>query len=432
MRLPLTYSSFIALMTGTILTGTLFHADQNVWSLAFSKTLVMTVEIGVILIGAFFFLEVARKGGVIDSLARLVRAVSPNRIIQGLLVSFPLTLMVEGSSGFGTPFLVIAPILLALHFDLRLCALLPFITCVVGIPYGALGTPTRLGFPDANPTVGTFMLLSPLMVIAPLLSIYLISKRLPVKESLWAVSMSLIYYFIGRGAAFNGPELAALGPAFFVFAYGLVSARILFGEKNHEPIEYKGIVIYGLLLLSMWLGKEQWMDQKFEGSQIRIFNPGFVFILFALFLMPFTRGHSPKAILNDTFQRARKTLTVFFCMTFLVQQLRANGSLDALTVSIPAFLKDDATPVLGWIGSAFVGTSTMANLLISKVVDPVKYASLAAGSAIGVQMAFQSVVAIRTLLHEKLTEKEIYLQMAPISIGFLLIISLFAHFSGIH
>ncbi len=427
LRLPLTHASFYAMLSGTLLTGTLFRASDQVWAHATQKTLILTVEIGFILIGAFFFLEMARKAGIIDSLARLVRAITPNRVVQGILVSFPLALMVEGSSGFGTPTLVIAPILLALNFELKWCALLPFLSCVVGIPYGALGTPTRLGFPDASPAHEIFLHLTPLMVIAPLLSARLIGGRWNLKESLWTLSLSLIYITSGVFISKSGPELSALGPAFITFVFGLWTARRLFGGDSGPVLEWKGLSVYGLLLLCMWTGKTIWMDRRFEGSEIRIFNPGTVFIAFGLLMIPAVkRLHSLRAIVLETGVRSRKTLFVFFCTTFLVQQLRVNGSLELLTGALPSFWLGAGAPILGFLGSIFVGTSTMSNLLLSKVVEPSHFASLAAGSAVGVPLAFQSIVAIRSLLHDQVGEKETYMRVAPFGIGFLLVVLIWA------
>jgi L-lactate permease len=109
-------------------------------------------------------------------------------------------------------------------------------------------------------------------------------------------------------------------------------------------------------------------------------------------------------------------------MTFIVQQLRANGSLELLTRSIPPVLLSEGSPLLGWIGSIFIGTSTMANLLLSKVVDPIQYVPIAAGSAIGVQLAFQSVVAMKSILHDRLSEKRIFLLIAPLSLSCILLL----------
>ncbi|NDG84233.1 MAG: L-lactate permease [Proteobacteria bacterium] len=425
LRLPLTYATFISLLTGTVLTQTIFHATQAVWDTALLKTLEMMVEIGLILVGAFFFLEAAKKAGLVDSLAHLVRAITPNKVVQGVLVAFPLTLLVEGSSGFGTPLLVIAPILMALEFEAKLCALLPITCFIVGIPFGALGTPTRLGFPGANPTVGVFYSLAPFVFIGPLFASVLISRKFQLKETLWILSLSLVYLVSGDPFAHHGPELAALGPAFFTFSYGLTSARILFpAQDGRKRIELKGILIYGLLLLCMWGGKQTFLDRTIPGTHIRIFNPGYVFLVFGWFIHLTHMKVHLRPLLTDTFERAKRTLLVFFCMTFLVQQLRANGALELLTGALPAPLLSHGVPFLGWLGTIFVGTSTMSNLLLSKVVDPVMFVALGSGSAIGVQLAFQSIVAMKSLLHDKLSEKELFLLIAPLSAAWILILAL--------
>jgi L-lactate permease len=423
LRLPLTYSSFISLLATTLLSQTLFHATPEVWNLALEKTLQMMVEIGLILVGAFFFLEAAKKSGVIDSLARLIRSISPDRAIQAVLVTFPLSLMVEGSSGFGTPLLVIAPILLALEFKIELCALLPFVSFIVGIPYGALGTPTRLGFPGANPTEGTFLVLAPFIFLTPILTLILVAGRPSLKLLAWSFSLSLVYFFSGHEFARVGPELAALGPAFFTFVFGIASARTAFRSKNvPASLELKGLGVYGLLLLSMWIGKQLLMDEKIPGTMIRIFNPGYVFLVFGSILILSNRSLSMSSVAKESLARSKRTLLVLFCMTFIVQQLRANGSLELLTRSIPPVLLSEGSPLLGWIGSILIGTSTMANLLLSKVVDPIQYVPIAAGSAIGVQLAFQSVVAMKSILHDRLSEKRIFLLIAPLSLSCILLL----------
>jgi L-lactate permease len=425
LRLPLAHSSFLSLLAGTLLTQTLFHASSEVWGVAVGKTAQMMVEIGLILLGAFFFLEVAKRTGIIDSLAQLIRTISPNRLIQAVLVTFPLALMVEGSSGFGTPLLVIAPILLALEFKIEHCALLPFVSFIIGIPYGALGTPTRLGFPGANPTFGTFMSLSPFVFLAPILTLFLLTRRPPLKIVFWTLSLSTVYFFSGRPFAESGPELAALGPAFLTLIWGLISTRLFLKSKEtSRKFELKGVALYGLLLIALWLGKRTFMDQLIPGTSVRIFNPGFVFLLFGSFLIPMHPRLSFQSVIVETLHRSKRTLAVLFCMTFLVQQLRANGALELLTRSLPSFLLGSGSPFLGWMGSILIGTSTMANLLLSKVVDPTRYVSIAGGSAIGVQLAFQSVVAMKSILHDRLSEKQIYRLILPVSLGYILLLSL--------
>jgi L-lactate permease len=87
-------------------------------------------------------------------------------------------------------------------------------------------------------------------------------------------------------------------------------------------------------------------------------------------------------------------------------------------------------PLLGWLGSIFIGTSTVANLLLSRVVDPIAYPALACGSALGVQLAFQSLTAMRSILNDQVTEKEILSFIAPIAFAFVLVLLLFVNIYG--
>jgi L-lactate permease len=116
---------------------------------------------------------------------------------------------------------------------------------------------------------------------------------------------------------------------------------------------------------------------------------------------------------------------VFLCITLLVQELKESGALTALGQTLPGFLLSTGTPLLGWMGSSFIGTSTITNMMFAKLIDPVRFSALAAGSAIGVQMAVQSSAAMRSVLHERLSEKEIFLNIAPFSAVFILLANAF-------
>ena len=427
LRLPLATSAFTALLGGSVLMETVFHGSREIWNQALLNTGEITLEIGLILFGAFFFLEAAKIGGVIDSLAQLLKEVNTNRVVQGVLLTFPVELMIEGSSGFGTPLLVIAPLLMALQFDAWLCVLLPFINCF-GIPFGALGTPIRLAFQNQDPSQATLLALLPLIFIAPLLTHALISKKLLWRESLWIFSMSSLYAGLSYFFSKSGPEFATLVPAFLIFIYGIFSARLIFKSEVFHPLkEQKGISVYACLLFALWIGKQLLLDRLIPGTHLRIFNPGAVFILFALLLILTNSKANLKSILKDALDRSKKTLFIFFCLTLVVQELRQNGGLALFTDSIPSFFLGPGAPILAWIGCIFIGTSTVTNLLFSKILNPAHYGVLAASTAVGVQLAFQSLAAMRSCIRDQFSEKEIFFRVAPISIGFILILTLWCN-----
>jgi hypothetical protein len=70
----------------------------------------------------------------------------------------------------------------------------------------------------------------------------------------------------------------------------------------------------------------------------------------------------------------------------------------------------------------------MSNLLFSKGIDPIHFVALASGSALGVPLAFQSIVAMKSLLNEKLNEKSLYFLIAPLSLSYLVILYFRLHF----
>jgi lactate permease len=426
LKFPLTIASFIALLASSVLCQTIFSMTEVAWQHAILRTFEISIEIGLVLLGAFLFLEVAKKTKTIDSLATLIRQVSPNRIVQAVLVIFPLEMMVEGSSGFGTPLLITTPILFALGLDVGLCVLLPLLNCVIAIPFGALGTPIRLGFPigSVNPTE-VFIIFLPLLFISPLFSAFQIQKKLKFREAGWIVFLSSIFALSAWCISHYGPEFTTLGPAFITFAFGLISARFLFQDGARKQVqEFRGLFTYGVLLIAMWIGKQIFMDQLIPGTHIRIFNPGIVFVLFASIMHAMNRSKGSIEILKSTFARSKQMLTVFFCMAFIVQELRECGALGRLSEGLPSFLLGGGSPILGWLGSMLIGTSTVTNLLLSKVVDPLQFAGLAAGSAIGVQMAFQSLVAMKSVSHNQLSEKEIFLKIMPVSVAYITICTL--------
>jgi L-lactate permease len=424
-RIPLTYASFIALLSCVAVAGASMQAFQN--------SLVFLFEIGLIVFGSFFFIEVAEHKGVIRSLADLVREVSKNRIVQAMLVAFPLGLIVEGSSGFGTPLLIIAPILRALGLPLILCALLPLINMVNGIPFGALGTPIRLGFGSVTQdfvAIGslTTRSLLPFFFYTPVLSYFLIRKKIRAHDGekqriwlLWSIALGGIYAWVTTLVSHRNVEFPALAGALVTFVFGVFSAHFIETGKVLFIQHRKGLMIYTLFLTLLWAGKNHWMDEKIPGTPLRIFNPGWVFIGFGLVLAQGT------SFLKPALNRSRKTITVLFCMTFIVQQLNISGAIKTLLNNIPHWLLDEGSPLLGWLSSALIGTGTIANLFLAPLTDATNYGVIAAGTAIGVPSAFQAIIGVKSILKDQIEEKEILRYFVPIGVSFVTLAMLFRH-----
>src|SRR5262249_34689621 len=74
------------------------------------------------------------------------KRVSPNPVAQLMIVGWAFPFMMEGSSGFGTPAAIAAPLLVGLGFDAVGVTILTLIMNSVPATFGAVGTPMWFGF----------------------------------------------------------------------------------------------------------------------------------------------------------------------------------------------------------------------------------------------------------------------------------------------
>jgi lactate permease len=67
-----------------------------------------------------------------------------------MIVGWAFSFMIEGSSGFGTPAAIAAPLLVGLGFNAVRVAILTLVMNSVPVPFGAVGTPMWFGFSQAQ------------------------------------------------------------------------------------------------------------------------------------------------------------------------------------------------------------------------------------------------------------------------------------------
>src|SRR5262245_34678679 len=96
--------------------------------------------------GAILLSQTMRRSGAERSIAEWLKGVSPNRVAQLMIVGWAFPFMMEGSSGFGTPAAIAAPLLVGLGFDAVGVTILTLIMNAVPATFGAVGTPMWFGF----------------------------------------------------------------------------------------------------------------------------------------------------------------------------------------------------------------------------------------------------------------------------------------------
>ena len=123
-----------------------------IWKVPFTQITAATIEgfitainILYILFGAVLLLNTLKESGALNKICQGLLGLSGDPRIQAILIAWCLGSFLEGSSGFGTPAAICAPLLIALGFP-PLAAVLVALPAQ-GIPsaFGAVGTPLILG-----------------------------------------------------------------------------------------------------------------------------------------------------------------------------------------------------------------------------------------------------------------------------------------------
>ena len=96
--------------------------------------------------GAILLSLTMRRSGAEGTIGAWLREVSPNPVAQLMIVGWAFPFMTEGSSGFGTPAAIAAPLLVGLGFEPVRVAILTLVMNAVPATFGAVGTPMWFGF----------------------------------------------------------------------------------------------------------------------------------------------------------------------------------------------------------------------------------------------------------------------------------------------
>lgn len=96
--------------------------------------------------GAILLSQTMRRSGAEQTIGEWLKEVSPNPVAQLMIVGWAFPFMIEGSSGFGTPAAIAAPLLVGLGFDALPVAIPTLVMNSVPTTFGAVGTPMWFGF----------------------------------------------------------------------------------------------------------------------------------------------------------------------------------------------------------------------------------------------------------------------------------------------
>jgi len=370
------------------------------------RALLLSCEVGLILLGAIAFLEYMQLEGVTASIKKALGEFTQGNLgLEALLLAWLFCGFLEGTAGFGAPAALIAPLLVSLGFHPIIAAALPLIGDSAAVPFGAVGTPVRIGFAGLSAEhaavygagINVFAGL-----VAPLTIFYLARKTHPEKSVSLPLKRGLLLSLVA-GFCFTLPAFALswIGPEFPSLAGSLIGMLIfcyvLLRLKKKSPslpppqskstrVVMMGLVrsfspylwLCALLLLAKILLWKQTIALNFLGhvQSISVFQPGLIFLMaIALFALrrPQHSFGEIFALLKKAAGRLPKVLVAIFCMAALAQMLLLGFSTQSELFNFEGVTGVQSlllvlAPIAGAIGSFVTGSATVSNLLFAPLL----------------------------------------------------------------
>ncbi|PAT01272.1 lactate permease [Candidatus Izimaplasma bacterium ZiA1] len=110
----------------------------------------------IILFGAIIMMNILKLNGAIKRINQGFNALTKDMRLQAVVIAYLFGALIEGVAGFGTPAVVVAPLLVALNFSPISAATLALISNSVPVPFAAVGTPVQVGLSNVNTSTEFF------------------------------------------------------------------------------------------------------------------------------------------------------------------------------------------------------------------------------------------------------------------------------------
>src|SRR5690625_3717007 len=140
-----TISMGAAYIVTVVLALLVWGAEGAVVGAATLHGVITAITLLFIVFGAILLLNALKSGGVLVAIRKGFMDISPDRRVQVIIVAWLFGSLIEGSSGFGTPSAVGAPLLLALGFPAMAAVMSMLVIQSTPVSFGAVGTPMIVG-----------------------------------------------------------------------------------------------------------------------------------------------------------------------------------------------------------------------------------------------------------------------------------------------
>lgn len=145
MRLPAKIAMPVAYLATAALSLFVWQTSGMQVAAATIHGVLTAVNVLFIVFAAVLLLNTLKESQAIVAIRQGFMSISPDRRVQMIIVAWLFGSLIEGSTGWGTPSAVGAPLLLALGFPAMACVMAILIIQSTPVSYGAVGTPLLIG-----------------------------------------------------------------------------------------------------------------------------------------------------------------------------------------------------------------------------------------------------------------------------------------------
>ena len=117
-----------------------FGAGPELLAYAHAKALLLSVDVLMIIWGAFLLYRVADEAGAIRKISLALPHLTNDKAMQAVIIGWVFATFLQGVGGFGVPVAVIAPILVGLGFAPLAAVVIPSIGHSWAVTFGSLGS----------------------------------------------------------------------------------------------------------------------------------------------------------------------------------------------------------------------------------------------------------------------------------------------------
>lgn len=394
------------------------------------RGLLVSVDVALILFGSVSLLGLLELSGDADAIRNEVGKVSGQySLVTALLLVWFFCAFLEGAAGFGAPAAIIAPLLVTLGFSPMLASLLPLLGDSASVPFGAVGTPVRVGFEGlANEGVAVVATGINLVAAAVVPFFIYFAFRKDAPPGTHGRTFSDIRLTGLAFVCFSVPAFCVsfFGPEFPSLIGSLVGILLFlwFAKERLQPNVPRGPLVvaffpYLALAAILIAGKAFFGNEKIVISTepaiaVNQFQPGIAFAI--VFLLIYFKNLSRKKTLNWRVPIATAlrrlpdvTLAVFFMAAmaqFSMMFFKPEESLSLFeSQGLFRFAFLFAIPFIGAFGAFIAGSATVSNLLFASVllkvgehlgIAPVLVLSLQLlGAGAGNMISLQNIAAVQ-------------------------------------